>query len=206
VRRIVLLLFVAALMTSCSLFGPSPRNISRWLTPPEPGSTYTYAITTTWHDGSESIEERNYVVERVEKRDDNTTAVKFADEEHLTSFFWIVSPEGDAIFESVDAVIDDADLLILLAPVEEGAEWSSGPASNEIDYEIDRINAKETTAIGELKDLVEVVCSYDENPTVDITLEWTPDAGLMRYEEDHGSSSSYIDTYERELTAVTVPE
>jgi hypothetical protein len=205
-RRTVLLFIIAGFITSCSLLGPPAKNVTKWLTAPDPGSTYTYTITTTWHDTSKSTEDRNYLVERVEERDDGTTAIKFADEEHLTSFFWIVSKDANAIFESSDAIIDDLDLVILMAPVEEGADWSSGSGDDEIDYEIDRIQSTSTTEVGEVKDLVEVVCSYDAVPSVEITLEWTPDVGLILYEEDYDNGSSYIDRYERELTAVTLPE
>ncbi len=186
-------------VVGCSLLGPRPGMIIQWLKIPTPGTLYTYTITTTWHDTSVSRETREYVVERVEERDDQTTQIKFTDQYRLTSFFWIVDDTGDSIYESADTIIDDGDLLVLKAPVEEGADWSHGDGN----YTIDRISSTRDTEMGKARDVVEVRFDYDGVTNVDLTVEWSPDFGLLTYEENYDTGTSFILRYVRELTGVS---
>ena len=202
-KRTMLLMLTAGIITSCSLFGPSPGRITQWFALPAPGSTYTYTISTIWHDLSVSSETRDYLVERVEERDDGSTLVKFADAQRLTSFYWIVSEPVDAIYESLDTTVDDSDLLILLAPVKEGTEWTYGSGEDEADYEISSIRSRDATEVGDLRDVVEVTCEYDAVPGMELTVMWAPAVGLVLYEENYDAGASYIRRYQRELTAIT---
>jgi hypothetical protein len=168
----VLIVIAAILVTSCSLFGPLPGRINKWLELPAPGATYTYTVTTTWHDGSRSSEDRDYLVERVEMDEDGNALVKLADEDHLSALYWIVEASGGAIYESRDDTIDGSDLLVLAAPVEEGASWTFGTDENRIDYEIEGIAWRESVELGKVRDLVTVTADSADAPEVDITIEW----------------------------------
>lgn len=204
IARVVLVVFVAAVLSSCSLLGPSPRRIVAWLELPEPGEVYTYRTTTTWHDGSESEEERSYLVERVAEDDTGRLIIKFADVESdgLEAFFWVLDPELNAVYESEATTIADTDLLLLRAPVEERAEWSFGS----IDYEISRTGVTVTTAAGAAEDAVTVDLEYrDESDTgisgLDGEVRWSPTFGLISYTEEY--SSGYLQEVVRELVSVT---
>jgi hypothetical protein len=202
---IALIVLLAGLVGSCSLFGPMPGQITRWLDPPEPGTVYTYTITTTWHDGSVSTEAREYTVERIEERESGGFNVKLADPVRLTSLFWIVDEVTETIYESANATIDVDDLVVLAAPVKVDERFSVPAGSTEADYLIRDISWRADTGIGAVRDLVEVEFDYDGNSAVDLALFWSPDVGLVSYLEEH-SRTSYIRSYERELTGIEPPE
>lgn len=197
-------LTAVAVLSSCSLLGPSPRRIVAWLDLPEPGSVYTYRTTTTWHDGSESSEERSYLVERVSEDDAGRVIIKFADvdSDGLDSFFWIIDPELNAVYESEATTIADTDLLLLVAPVEERAEWSFGS----IDYEIAGTGVSRSTDAGDAEDVVTIELEYrDESDSrisgLDGEVRWSPTFGLISYTEEY--SSGYLQEVVRELVEVT---
>ncbi len=201
-RKLCVIAMALLSVAGCSLLGPRPGMITQWLKIPTPGTLYTYTITTTWHDTSVSTETREYIVERVEERDDETTVVKFTDQDRLTSFFWIVDDTGDSIYESMDTVIDESDLLVLTAPVEEGADWSHGDGN----YTIHRISSSRDTEVGKARNVVEIQLDYDGITNVELTVEWSPKFGLLTYEEDYDTGTSFISRYLRELTEVLPPE
>ena len=188
-------------LAGCSLFGPSPRKIYQWFNFPLPGTVYDYTITTTWHDASVSTEVRQYEVERVEDRTDYSAVVKLTDLERLTSFYWIIDRVNNAIYESGDTTIDDGDILVLLAPVDEGDRWSHGLG----DYAIEQIRSTRTTDVGTANDVVEVRFDYDGISNVEMMLRWSPDFGLLYYEEVYDAGTSFIDEYVRELTGFVPP-
>jgi hypothetical protein len=205
-RRALTIMILGLSLAGCSLFGPPAGRIHRWFPSPEPGTVYEYTITSSWADFTSSTELRHYVVERVEDQEDGSTLIKLANEERLTSLYWILDRANDAVYESNDPTIDETDLLVLLAPVEEDAMWSSGPETAERDYEITDIRSTWTTNIGPVNDLVEVTFDLDSEPGVEFAVEWAPDVGIVTYEEDYGNTGSFLASYRRELTGLTAPE
>jgi hypothetical protein len=202
---VVLIVLLTVLAGSCSLFGPMPGQITRWLDPPEPGIIYTYTITTTWHDGSVSVEEREYTVERIEERQSGGFTVKLADPLRLTSLFWIVDEASEAIYESADNLISADDLVILVAPVKQDERFSVTAGTSVAEYLIRDIAWRADTEIGAVRDLVQIEFDYSDNLAVDLTILWSPDVGLVSYLEEH-ARTSYIRSYERELTGISPPQ
>jgi hypothetical protein len=116
--------------------------------------------------------------------------------------YWLGPVDAnDAVYESTDSTIDDGDILVLLAPVDEGERWSHGDG----DYTISRISSSRSTEVGEATDVVQVSFDYDGISNVELMLEWAPAFGLLYYEEDYDSGTSYISEYVRELTGITLP-
>jgi hypothetical protein len=169
---------------------------------PEPGTVYTYAVTTRWHDSSISESTSSYIIERVEERDDNSAIVKLTDLAQDTSFYWILDRATSAIYQSRDPFVDQDDLQLLLEPVKERERWEYGPT----EYEIDEINAVKSAEIGEAHDVVELLVEHDDFGGLEISVEWSPEYGVLLYSEEYASyAGSYIDEMTRELTSVTAP-
>jgi hypothetical protein len=198
--KLVLPLLGSALLSSCLFFLPSARNAARWMVTPEPGTTYTFLITSEWQDHTENAVTADYVVERVEDLEDGTTVVKLIDNVHSSDFYWILDRESDAIYESNDPMIDDTDLQIIAPPVRADTSWSFGTG----DYEIRTIRRLTRTETGWARDAVEVAADFSDISGMDLIYEWSPDYGLFFYREAY-DSDSYMDQYTRELTAVTRP-
>lgn len=194
----------ALLVGSCSLFGPRPGRITDWLDLPEPGSVYTYRTTSVWHDGSESEEERSYLVERVEEITDGIL-VKLTATDRIDAFYWIINTAAGELYQSNDAVIDDADLLLLVEPVEEDAEWEFG----QTDYEVDRTGLTVTTDAGVARHTATVEIRFPREDELSFSrvegeVRWSPTFGLISYTESY-DSGYYISELVQELISVTQP-
>ena len=168
---------------------------------PEPGTTYTFLITSRWHDSSVDEVVAEYVVERVEDRDDKSTLVKLVDSADDSDFYWILDRSSDAIYESNDPFIDAADLMLIAAPVREDEGWTFGTGS----YQIQKLRLTSSNEVGDAHDVVEVDAQFSDIDGMDLEYEWSPDYGLYHYRELY-DSDSYLSIYTRELTGVSVPE
>ncbi len=202
-------LTVLVVLSSCTLLGPREKHIGDWLKLPAAGATYTYRTTTTWFDQTKSIQDRSYLVERVAEEDSGRVVIKFAnlETEGLESFFWLIDPSAGTIYESAATSVSDADLLVLMAPVAERAEWEHGT----IGYEVARTGITASTDAGKAKDVVTVELDYytaggSRISGVSGEIRWSPTFGLISYTEEYApTSGSYLEEVVRELISVEEP-